>query len=42
MADCTTSVYLEVEFRKESIMNEIVKAGEVFQLAQLILYQAHI
>ena len=34
-----SSVYLEVEFRKESIMNEIVKAGEVFQLAQLIPYQ---
>lgn len=34
-----SSVYLEVEFRKESIMNEIIKAGEVFQLGQLLPYQ---
>lgn len=33
------SVYQEVEFRKESIMNEIVKAGEVFHLAGLLPYQ---
>ncbi len=33
------SVYIEVEFRKESNMNEMVKAGEVFKLAELLPYQ---
>lgn len=33
------SIYTEVEFRKESTMNEILKAGEVFQLAELLPYQ---
>ena len=33
------SIYQEVEFRKESIMNEIIKAGEVFHLAGLLPYQ---
>ncbi len=34
------SIYQEVEFRKEtSIMNEMMKAGEVFQLAELLPYQ---
>ena len=30
------TVYQEIEFRKESIMNEILQAGEVFKLADLI------
>ncbi len=33
------SVYKEAEFRKESIMNEMVKAGEVFKLAEMVPYQ---
>ena len=33
------SIYTEVEFRKEGTMNEILKAGEVFQLAELLPYQ---
>ncbi len=34
------SIYLEVEFRKEtSVMNEVIKAGEIFQLAELLPYQ---
>ncbi len=33
------SVYKEVEFRKESTMNEMMKAGEVFKLADLVPYQ---
>lgn len=33
------SIYMEVEFRKESIMNKALKAGEVFKLAELIPYQ---
>ena len=33
------TVYLEIEFRKESIMNELLKSGEVFKLAELLPYQ---
>ncbi len=34
------SIYKEIEFGKEtSIMNEVMKAGEVFQLAELLPYQ---
>ncbi len=33
------TVYKEVEFQKESKMNDIIKAGEVFKLAELIPYQ---
>ncbi|KIR03597.1 hypothetical protein P261_02412 [Lachnospiraceae bacterium TWA4] len=38
------SIYKEIEFQKESIMNksimnDIVKSGEVFKLAQLLPYQ---
>lgn len=33
------SIYKEVELRKESIMNEMMKAGEVFKLAELLPYQ---
>ena len=33
------SVYKEIEFRKESIVNDILKAGEVFKLAELLPYQ---
>ncbi len=36
----TDSVYKEIELRKESsIMNEMVKAGEAFKLAELLPYQ---
>ena len=31
------SIYKEIEFRKETIMNEVIKAGEVFKLAELLL-----
>ena len=33
------SIYKEIEFRKETIMNEVIKAGEVFKLAELLPYQ---
>lgn len=33
------SVYLEFNFRKESAMNAVVKAGEVFKLKNLLPYQ---
>ncbi|MDO4633768.1 MAG: cupin [Eubacteriales bacterium] len=39
MAAGTDTVYLEVEFRKESRMNKVLKAGEVFKLAELLPYQ---
>lgn len=32
-------VYVEINFRKETIMNEILKAGEVFKLGELLPYQ---
>lgn len=35
----TGVVYTEIAIRKEDIMNEAVKAGEVFKLAELIPYQ---
>ncbi len=33
------SVYAEISIQKEDIMNETVKAGEVFRLAELVPYQ---
>lgn len=33
------SIYVETEFRKESSMNKILKAGEIFKLAELLPYQ---
>lgn len=33
------SIYEEIELRKETIMNEVIKAGEVFKLAELLPYQ---
>lgn len=33
------SIYKEIEFRKETIMNEVIKAGEVFKLAEFLPYQ---
>ena len=33
------SIYKEIGFRKETIMNEVIKAGEVFKLAELLPYQ---
>ncbi len=33
------AVYTEIEIRRNDIMNEVVKAGEVFKLAQLVPYQ---
>ncbi len=35
----TDSVYLEIALGKESDMNEIIKAGQVFQLKELVPYQ---
>ena len=32
------AVYTEISIRKEDIMNEVVKAGEVFKLAELVPY----
>ncbi len=34
------AVYTEVEIRRTDKMNELVKAGEVFKLAELVPYQA--
>lgn len=33
------AVYTEIEIRRTDIMNEVVKAGEVFKLADLVPYQ---
>jgi quercetin dioxygenase-like cupin family protein len=35
----TGAVYTELQLRKEDKMNEVIKAGEVFKLADLIPYQ---
>lgn len=35
----TGAVYTEIAIRREDIMNEAVKAGEVFKLAELVPYQ---
>ena len=35
----TDSVYLEIALGKESDMNEIIKAGQAFQLKELVPYQ---
>lgn len=32
-------IYTEISFRKDSTMNQILKAGEVFQLGELLPYQ---
>ena len=39
MRTATGAVYTEVRIRKEDHMNELMKAGEVFRLAELIPYQ---
>lgn len=33
------TIYLEIRFRKETNMNKVIKAGEVFQLKNLVPYQ---
>ena len=35
----TGCVYTELQIRKEDIMNEAIRAGEVFKLAELVPYQ---
>lgn len=35
----TGAVYTEISIQKEDIVNEIIKAGEVFNLAEIIPYQ---
>lgn len=35
----TSCIYTEISFRKESIMNTVLKAGEVFQLGNLLPYE---
>ena len=35
----TGAVYTEIAIRREDIMNEAVKAGEVFKLAEIVPYQ---
>ncbi|MDD5922152.1 MAG: cupin domain-containing protein [Eubacteriales bacterium] len=35
----TGAVYAETEIRKEDSMNSVIKAGEVFKLAELVPYQ---
>lgn len=35
----TGAVYTEIAVRREDIMNDAVKAGEVFELAELVTYQ---
>ena len=34
-----SAVYTEIEIRRDDIMNEAIKAGEVFKLAELVPYQ---
>ena len=34
-----SAIYTEIAVRREDIMNEVVKAGEVFKLAELVPYQ---
>ena len=34
----TSAIYTEIEIRKDDIMNEAIKAGEVFKLAELVPY----
>lgn len=34
-----SAIYTEIAIRREDVMNEVVKAGEVFKLAELIPYQ---
>ena len=34
-----STVYTEISIRREDIMNEVIKAGEVFKLAELVPYQ---
>ena len=35
----TSAVYTEIQIRSEEMMNSIIKAGEVFHLADLLPYQ---
>ncbi len=35
----TDTIYTEIEFRKESTMNQVINAGEVFKLGELLPYQ---
>lgn len=35
----TSAVYTEIQIRNEEIMNSVIKAGEVFKLADLLPYQ---
>ncbi|MGI6735909.1 MAG: cupin domain-containing protein [Anaerovoracaceae bacterium] len=35
----TGTVYTEIHIRKEDVMNEAIKAGEVFKLSELVPYQ---
>jgi len=35
----TGAVYTEMQIRKEDMMNEVIKAGEVFKLADMVPYQ---
>ena len=39
MKTSTGAVYTEISIRRDDIMNEAVKAGEVFKLAELVPYQ---
>ena len=39
MRTTSGAIYTEVEIQKEDIMNNVIKAGEVFKLAELIPYQ---
>ena len=39
MKTAESAVYTEIAARKEDIMNEVIKAGEVFRLAEMVPYQ---
>lgn len=39
MRTTSGAIYTEIEIQKEDIMNNVIKAGEVFKLAELIPYQ---
>ena len=38
MRTCTGAVYTEIEIRRNDTMNEAIKAGEIFKLAELVPY----
>ena len=36
----TGAVYTEIEIRRKDVMNNAIKAGEIFKLSELVPYRA--